>query len=117
MNDEKSNQSMNRALDIMVDAIPNDIQQQLNQRRMQALKKKHSLFRPVSWAVAACFTLVLLLPQFNILQEHEPSELIMPPDATLVAEAQPEMFNEDLQMLAQLEFVFWLAEEYEDEAG
>jgi len=91
---------VNQALDDSVDSLSPELRRQLNQIRMKAIEKKsHKM--PL-WKMASAFSVLMTVTlawQFNSQQ----SDVAITPFA--------EVLNEDLEMLDDLEFVYWLAEE------
>lgn len=93
-------EQVNQALDDSVENLSPDVRRKLNQIRMQALQPKRSLspFWKLSGAVSFVLMLALAL-QFNRVEKDEPITFF-----SAVLEEDPEMLNE-------LEFIYWLAEE------
>ncbi len=101
-----------RELEAFEQELPSNIQQQLNVRRQQVLKNEPKRSFYLSAGLAASLALVLLVNQFTDMTKP-----IAPVVESQLVAVQPEMFEEDIQMLAQLEFVYWLSEQELDEAG
>ncbi len=100
---------VNDALDDSIDELSSEVRRRLTPMRIKAAeaKKTRTGFGP-SWQIATAFTVVIAVTfswQFWPVSKDLPS--------MAVAELSPfaEVLEEDLEMLDQLEFVYWMAEE------
>jgi hypothetical protein len=107
MNDHSSIEGqVNQSLDDSVENLSPEVRMRLNRNRMRALEAK----KDSTWhfsglqklAVGVSFLFVVSFGWLFFSQTHE--EIITPFAAVL---------DEDLEMLDDLEFVYWLAEESE----
>lgn len=96
---------VNQALDDSVENLSPDIQRQLNRIRIEAAQPKKT--RVPMWQTAAVFSVMLAVVTGWILMPQSP-EMQLEPFA--------DVLEEDLDMLADLEFVYWMAEESESAA-
>lgn len=120
MNQDPSNQPANQpvgveqvakqALDASVDSLPPEIRRRLNQARHAAIQTKTTQTKSglTYWkaASAVSFTLALTLG-WQLWPGSDP----LPP------EPFAEVLDEDLDMLEDLEFVYWVAEAGLEESG
>lgn len=93
---------VNQALDDSVDNLSPDIQRQLNRIRIEATQPKKS--RLPIWRTAAAFSLMLALVT---------GWFIVPQSPDMQLEPFADVLEEDLDMLEELEFVYWMSEEAE----
>jgi hypothetical protein len=106
LDDERSSepdpveQMTNQALDASIDDLSPDVRRKLNQIRINAVSKKQSRFVLVPLASSLALALAILVgTQFN--------------SETNIVEETPfaEVLQEDLELLDELEFVYWMSEE------
>ncbi len=99
---DKTEEQVNRALDESIENLSPDVRRKLNQIRMQALQPKRALSPIWKWSGAVSFVLMITIAfQFKTIEQ---AETLTPFSAEL---------EEDLEMLEDLEFIYWLAEENE----
>lgn len=98
-------EQINRALDNSIEALSPEVRRRLNQARISATEKKFS--SPIYWKTASAFSLV-----FALAVGWQLLETPMPIDDTPFAD----VLQEDLEMLDDLEFVYWMAEEQQSAA-
>ena len=100
-NQENSLESqVNEALDHSIDNLSPDIRRHLNQARIKASEPKAN--KTLFWKSASAFSLAFAL--VIIWQSQTPQN---ESTETLFAE----VLQEDLEMLDELEFVYWMSEE------
>lgn len=101
MNENKNSveNKVNQALDNSIEELSPDIRRRLNQIRIDAVENKHHPFSYMKMASAFSFVFVAFLGwQFIPTQEHIPDSLFA------------DVLQEDIEMLDELEFVYWMAE-------
>ena len=107
MNDESSIENqVNQALDESITNLSPEVRRSLNQSRIKALEvNAHSNWHlsPIQKLAAGVSFLLVVSISWQFLSSPQ-EEMITPFAAVL---------NEDLEMLTDLEFVYWLAEESE----
>jgi len=100
-------QQASAALDDSLNEIDAATRSKLNQMRHRALEKKTSAWQKMNmsqWGAAAACTLVISL---WLGQTPNPPE---PNAAASLAETSLPLLQEDLEMLEELDMLFWLAE-------
>ena len=101
MNDDSNFEDrVNQSLDDSIDNLSPDVQRRLNQIRIEAVEKKSHSIPLWKTAGAMSFALAVALSWQFIPAENE-------------APIEPfaDVLQEDLDMLDELEFVYWMAEE------
>ncbi|MEE4243923.1 MAG: hypothetical protein V2I33_00850 [Kangiellaceae bacterium] len=102
--DQFVEQIVNSALDHSVELLPTEVQRGLNSARVTALQSKPNGFRLYHWATAASVVMALVIvSQLSTTNQDSVREIPNDPFA--------EVLSEDLDMINELEFVYWLAEE------
>ena len=96
---------VNQALDDSIENLSPDIQRQLNRMRIEATQPKRT--RLPMWQTAAAFSVMLAVVA---------GWLMMPQTPEMPLEPFAEVLEEDLDMLDDLEFAYWMAEEAESAA-
>jgi len=116
MNDEKDKSLenlINNALDESVEELSPDVQRRLTPMRViasQAAEKNTAGFG-TPWKLATAFTVVIAVSvSWNMWPEIEQNVDLV---NLAAAEVSPfdEVLQEDLEMLDELEFVYWMADE------
>ncbi|TQV84921.1 DUF3619 family protein [Aliikangiella coralliicola] len=91
---------VNQALDDSIENLSPEIRRRLNQARIDAVAQKQKS-RPL-WKLASAFSFLLAITlgwQFWSAPNEEPMESFA------------EVYQEDPELLEELEFVYWMAEE------
>jgi len=96
---------INQELDNSIENLSPEVRRQLNQARISAIEKKSN--SPIYWKTASAFSLV-----FALVVGWQLLEPPIPIDDTPFAD----VLQEDLEMLDDLEFVYWMAEEQQSAA-
>jgi hypothetical protein len=91
---------VNQALDDSVDNLSPEVRRQLNQIRLNAVERKKS--RGVYWKTAGAMSFALALTL---------GWQLWPEQAEPAVELYADVLEEDLDMLDELEFIYWMAEE------
>jgi len=102
-------QQASAALDDSLNEIDAATRSKLNQMRHRALEKKTSAWQRMNlsqWGAAAACTLAVTL---WLGQTPNPTELSNGVEASLADTSMP-LLQEDLEMLEDLDMLFWLAE-------
>lgn len=97
---DELNLDINEALDSSVESLNPEIRRKLNQARMAALEKK-SKAMPI-WKLASGVSLVFAMVLFYQFSAAPVDESLTP---------FAEVLEEDIEMLEDLEFVYWMSEE------
>jgi len=107
MNDSTSIENqVNQSLDESVENLSPEVRRHLNQSRIKALEVKvHSHWRLSPIQKIAAGVSFLLVVSFSWQFMSQPVDDAVTPFAAVL--------DEDLEMLSDLEFVYWLAEEAE----
>ena len=106
MNDKNSLENqINQALDDSVESLSPDVRRRLNQIRIEATEKKSGRSPMLKFAAAMSFLFVLTLSW----QLWQPLEEVT--NSSFAEVAFFEVLEEDPDMLDDLEFVYWMAEE------
>jgi hypothetical protein len=112
-NEKSLEDLINNALDESVEELSPEVQRRLTPMRViasQAAEKNTSGFG-TSWKLATAFTVVVAVSvSWNLWPEIDPNNISV---ELATAEVSPfdEVLQEDLEMLDELEFVYWMAEE------
>ena len=93
-------EQVNEALDQSVESLTPEVRRKLNQARMVALEKKRR-FTP-TWKLASGVSFVFALLLFYQFTSPPVEEKLTP---------FAEVLEEDMEMLEDLEFVYWMVEE------
>ncbi len=109
--------SVNSALDESIEELSPDVRRRLTMMRTNATQTKERLTwfdYAASWKTATAFSLVLTV---TVSWTFWPNQVATPMQE--VADLSPfaEVLQEDLEMLNELEFVYWLAEENDSETA
>ena len=106
MNDDlKIEDRVNQALDDSVDDLSPEIRRRLNQNRIAATQSKPPVF--TVWKTAGAISFALLL---GLVFQLVPNQQDMQTE-TFAQILEGDVLQEDLEMLEELEFVYWMAEE------
>jgi len=112
-NDKSIENLINNALDESVEELSPEVQRRLTPMRVIASQaaEKNSAGFGTSWKLATAFTVVVAVSvSWNMWSEVEPT---IAPNSLVSIDVSPfdEVLQEDLEMLDELEFVYWMAEE------
>ncbi|TQV75201.1 DUF3619 family protein [Aliikangiella marina] len=106
MNDDsKVETQINQALDDSVENLSPDVRRRLNQIRMRATEQKTSGFPIWKTAGAVSFAVVMGLV-FQLAPNQQEAQ-----NETFAQILEDDLLQEDLEMLEELEFIYWMAEE------
>jgi len=112
-NDQSIENLINNALDKSVEELSPDVQRRLTPMRVIASQaaEKNSAGFGTSWKLATAFTVVVAVSvSWNMWSEVE-STIATNSLASIDVSPFDEVLQEDLEMLDELEFVYWMAEE------
>jgi hypothetical protein len=100
---------VNNALDSSIDDLHPDIRRKLNQARIKALRPQAAIpfFKKSAWKMAGAISFVLTLTIIAMTDNHDIEQI----KNTIVFEDS--LTNEDINLLENLEFALWIAEEVE----
>ncbi len=101
INSDPLEREINQALDDSIENLSPEIRRQLNRARITATEKRHSrlFWLPVASAMSVALAVLI---GWQLVQKPVPEETIF-----------AEVLQEDLDMLEELEFAYWIAEEFE----
>lgn len=106
MNDDlKIEDQVNQALDESIDNLSPDVRRRLNQIRIEAAENKNDGFPIWKTAGAVSFAVMLGLG-FQLVPNQQDQNV-----ETFAQILEDDVLQEDLEMLEELEFVYWMAEE------
>ncbi len=98
--DQSIEERINLALDTSVETLSPEVRRRLNQARIKATEKQS---RPrYYWKTASAFSLMFALAV---------GWQLLPPPIQTIETPFADVLQEDLEMLDDLEFVYWMAEE------
>jgi len=100
--DRQLEDSVNQALDDSIENLSPDVQRRLNQIRIEATQKQTQAYPLWKTAGAMSFALAMVV-----------SWQFWPANNEVPIDPFAEVLQEDLEMLEELEFVYWMAEEEE----
>lgn len=98
-------EQVNQALDSTVKDLSPEVRRRLNQARISATEKTSS--PRIYWKTASAFSLVFALAV---------GWQLLPTTVPIVDTPFADVLQEDLEMLDDLEFVYWMAEEQQSAA-